>query len=257
MAYRRQLPYYRDQKPQPGCQINRGHRLSDKLAAVWLMNEGGGITTTSKIYDVAGRNKHMTMTSTVPTFYPGKFGTGLKFGGAGYLTGLGSTITTAQCSVSMWVYLSTLNSFQTLFSIFTGNGDAFEVLVNSSGSVIYGGNFNSKALTAAVSTGVWMHIGCTQNAAGTVQMYVNGIKSGSTSTAAFTTFTVSAFIGARTGGSQILASGSYIDHVMCWNRCLTPEEMRQLFEQPFCMFETVNRVTRSSSFFNSFLISGD
>lgn len=107
------------------------------------------------------------------------------------------------CSVEAWIRPTKINDFQTIFTIWTSDDDAFEFFIDSGNARLFGGNFNNKANSASGSivANQWHHVVLVSDGT-TTTIYVNGIASGTTGTTNFSTFTPAGQIARRAGGLE-------------------------------------------------------
>jgi hypothetical protein len=238
------------QKPPLGSQINWSHPLSKGLVACYLMNEGSG----DKIYDLSGNNNVGTligMNNTTGGWSPGIKGQALKFDGSddcvtassnNFLGLIGKAYT-----ISLWIQDDTSAAILATFFhriVSFANGVINIQLglgtdsVGAYRSFYISESFDSitKKQSASVGTG-WFNVIATSNGS-THKLYVNGAldEGGSGgSPGPFITNTGLLYIGQR-GNNAGYVKGS-IDDVRIYNRALSPQEVSQLYQSPYAMFE--------------------
>jgi hypothetical protein len=241
---------WQNTKPPLGAKINWSHPLSKGIVGCWLFNEGMG----DKVYDSSGNGNTGTLSGfshpSTPTsgWNPGKFGKAIAFDGSNdYIicTANSSAIKlsdTSSFSLISWVNPSVINNNM----LYVG-----EYPTSPQGVFLYVlGHNNNKAFfyiekknilgTAIISTND-IEIGKNICVCGTyngniLNLYVNGIVASSPVTKTFTGSTTNS--GIIQMGKYVLNYTGKISHNIIYNKCLSPSEVLQLYQEPFCMFNT-------------------
>lgn len=229
------------QKPPLGVQINWAHPISRGLVGCWLMNEGSG----NKIYDLSNNNNNGTFYGNT-SWIPGKYGSCLDFDGSGDYVSLGSGVfqevdnspitVTAQIKapVQSAVYGGILDHAQ-------GSGPkGFGLALGNNGRLCF---YNSGTQTwhtwlptLDLDNQQWHFVAATLDQSGNLIFYADGEKSSPIISSLFNVSTAGAYIGAKYWYSIDGYFLGRIDHVMLFNRALTIAEIRQLYQEPFCIF---------------------
>ena len=211
--------------------------VSNGLTGFWNMDENTGTTIT----DLSGNSNTGTFNVT-PAWSTGKFGSGISFDGASYITvaqnsGLPAYRTTGY-SVSLWVKgAGTLSGKQVyteqntvnnpLFQIGTGFGDGkVRVFLRDNSDNVW---LDQTSTTTAFDNN-WHNVVWTDNN-GTANLYIDGVKDVSN----FNYAPVVALTPALTTlGSNFRSSATnfytgYLDEVHTYNRVINPTEVQQLY----------------------------
>jgi hypothetical protein len=224
--------------------------LSYGLVGHWNFEEGSGQTA----YDRSGNENNATLgaSSAVgvddPVFVAGHDstgdnGTGLKFDGIDDYTDAGSTGNLSAFSISAWVYYDGLNtiwkgivdqcrgfSSNGGFSLSVGDGsDPNKVVLMLADGSAPSPHFTT---TDDLPLNQWVHIiavwdGTTS--ASSMKIYFNSVRQSGTDEN-FGTNLAAATLSTRIGGSNATFPGS-IDEVRIYNRALSEDEIRMLYNQ--------------------------
>ncbi len=162
-----------------------------------------------------------------------------EFDGNGDYIDLGDVIDLSQnFTVTAWVNVrGTQGSFRTIVSKYIGTSglDGFEMYANNANDFEFfvrdGATVASPSSTTSVALNTWQHITGVYD--GTeVLIYVNGVEENSEAfTSVLTGNSNNFYIGARdNSGSVELPFNGTIDEVMVFNRTLTSQEIKRLFE---------------------------
>jgi len=243
-------------KSLPGQPLDKSHNLSRDLIGAWMFNEGAG----SRVTDISENDNTGTIIGA--TWAGGKFGHSLEFDQVDDEVDVGSPAildNMAAISVSMWVFPRGVGE--------AGQGRLISKRAGGAGWEISFGSFNnaediefkidySSADLRVVTDGsiltlnTWNHVvlswGGNQDAT-TVDIYVNGTEVGYTAqdNASGTQVDDSAInlIIGDNPDSQVSWDG-FMDHVSLWNRALSSDEVKQLFQTPFVMIAKTPRWLR-------------
>jgi hypothetical protein len=231
--------------------LNRAYPLASGLIGAWIFNEGLG----TNVYDSSGNNHTglFSFSSSVlwnpPNNPPGLFGPNLLFDGLSGNINCGKFPNPITFSISCWFNISNiyLNDFSTLVgakdSAATANWCELDITYEGAQVYLYYQNGAATNYLATSSTTInenqWYHIVATVNPTGTGTLYLNAVSqqfgaggSGGTTAPAENLHIGSA--GDYTGGQFF---PGFIDNVMIWNRVLSQTEARELYENPFAMYE--------------------
>lgn len=235
-------PFLDGIKPPPGSVVNWSHRLAQGLIFFSIINEGSGTQT----LDVAGGLKG-TFSATAPTWQGGYFGTELnfngnsrvEFGNPSAFVGLKAITVEGRFSAGA----SQGGGFGTVVSKDDGNTQRqFDIdidsgshrlrwYINGSGSGLVGnGSISPNGVADMQAVGTWSADGELMN------LYINGLLNDSSSGSAPTmnsTSTANVAVGCRSGGNSPLTGT--VKWARVWNRVLAPDEVKDLFENPFSM----------------------
>ena len=228
-------------KPVLGSQIQLGHPLARGLVGCWLMNEGSG----AKVLDLSGNGNTGSLVADTH-FVPGKFGSALDFDGTGDYVDCGNKSSlkfgaTTNFTIEAWVKSSSANG--TVVGCVDG-GSTLGYIVRFLNGRIYiwldddVANPYGYLGTATFDDGIWHHLVVTFYRDGLAIGYKDGIQIGTLNISAVGNIdhAVSTKIGAYAIAPYVLFTGQ-IDHVTIYNRALSAQEVRQLYIDPFCMFE--------------------
>ena len=244
-------------KPPAGTPINLLHPLSQGLVGCLLFNERAG----SLSNDLSGNKNHGRLTNMLPNVQGSgwggsKFGGGLDFDGVDDYVDLvanqGITKGLEVVSVSSWIKLDMLPATgkHTMIFIETNadNGyTKFSITVNDDGSIsmswrdtALGSSFSTSTTTGLISTGVWYYISCTVDTVNDVQyIYIDGVQKKSDTVVSGAIYNDIPALSQFTGrGNDAWVTTEYfngsIDSVRIYNRALSADEVKILYEDPFC-----------------------
>ena len=232
------LQPWNSNKPPLGARLNPSHPLAKGLVGCWLMNEGGG----GKLFDLSGKNNTGTITNALWT--SGKFGSCLSFDGNDDYAQITDNATlrfgTGDFAVSAWFNYAGVDSSGYSNIISKGRtGDAewfMDVFTNF--VRFYAGNtmvVGSSGATS-VSTNTWYNVIATRNGSNGY-IYLNGLlKATDTSSSVDLSTTKNIKIGVNTEVTDRDFNGK-IDDVKIYNYALTPSQIKQLYTEPYCMFQ--------------------
>lgn len=118
-----------------------------------------------------------------------------------------------------------------------GAGSSIELRVNSSGNLeLLKANVASIGTsTGAVSAGVWFDAMVSYDAGGVVRFYINGLASGSATSAQSFTH-AQYYLGSQPNNSEQLTNGSGIAWMRMWNSVLPASAAQQLANLPYSLY---------------------
>ena len=238
-------------KPPLGARLNRSHQLAQGLVGYWVMNEMGGTT----LIDSAGINTG-TLTNG-PTWTAGQFGPTVNFDGANDSVNiadnpsldLGNT-----GALVLWVNASDWANNPFLVAKSGGTNATTNYRLEQYLGTLYitlgnGTDFSQVGKTWAPATNTWYMVtgiwnGVDQN------LYVDAallVSAGSQAIVpAGNTNIVE--IGDAINHSGTRRFTGRIDNVRIYNRALSPQEIRWLYQEPFADFQPVRRVFGNVAF---------
>jgi hypothetical protein len=229
--------FSKTQKPPLGQQINWSHPLSKGLVGCWLMNEGSG----DRIYDVSGNNNDGVLVGTVkPVWVPGKSGSCLQFDGSRRtVTVLDSpslnlpnafTITAMvnQTGLVNWTRIVTKGDTNYMLLMWTSGRPYLAMKV---GSVEY----NTHSATETVLPNGQWHLLIGTFDGTTMRYYYDGKREG----------LEKAIVGLADTNTSVVSFGSpginyyygCMSDIRIYNRALSAQEIWQLYQSPYAMFE--------------------
>lgn len=235
------------QKPLPGVPINPAQSAAKGMVAAWLFNRKPGKTRTA--YDLVGGNDATLIldAQSVPTI----FGPGIDFDGNG---------DNIQTTYGPATDLNETFTFSVVFNgdNITGTGNqrvmgsiaekgAFDPVadigfLNSTGRLFFrvrgdgGGALPTATTPSALANDTWYHVFGVRTSS-SIELYVNGFLSASTADTSSGDVDLSSFpvyLGADNvrGGAGGFLNGQ-LDHVIIYNRALSPTEIASLSGDPF------------------------
>ena len=227
-------------KPPRGAQLRKGHPLSRDLVGYWLMNEGAG----SVVRDLSGNGRHGTVAGS--SWVPGPNGQSLFTPDAAGAVSLGdfssewpAISVVCRCKFPSVVATTTrlVAKERPDFGCWTLSVNTFE----QPGFTVRNTAATSAAAVSAtgVTDGGWHTIVGTYDGA-LVRIYIDAVEADPTP-AALTGLLRSRVdyvaIHGSAVGSTITPSASDVtyDHVMIYNRALSPSEIASLYRDPYQM----------------------
>ena len=222
-------------KPPAGVRLNPLHPLSQGLVGYWLFNEGAG----SIAHDISGYGNHGTLvgmsTNAQSSGWGGsKFGGGLQFDGSGDYISKSTFTLTFPSTIIMWINPSqgALSQSRTILSrdggttflwyYIEGGADNTKIDIYDGGSHI--------GTAGLLQEDEWQQVALTFDANGNGHHWYNGQQD-----AAFSTVNQPANpFELRIGEWSVYDWKGGIDSVRIYNRPLSPAEIKQLYEDPFC-----------------------
>ena len=246
------------QKPQLGVRINPAHSLAKGLVGCWLFNEGSG----NKVYDLSGNGNHGTLVGmafppTIPSgWHPGRDGTALALDGTNDYVNAGNSSSldiAGDLTISFWAKPDSLgtagNSALSVF-FYKGSWRAGGYYIQRNlqnlgrqGSLglttnQVGAHQFTESANGVLVVGEWHHYIVIKRET-TCRIYKDGIEVAYTAQAAHldsapssSNFQISRY--ADEAGDYFF--DGHIDHASVYNRALTPQEILELYENPYGMF---------------------
>ncbi len=132
--------------------------------------------------------------------------------------------------------------------------DAFDTYVQVSGAMTTNNTNNWSSFTAA---GIWQTVAITEITGGSIVVYRNGIKFGSSAARTITDSSGDLFIGSRTGNAT--KSDAVFAYARMWKRPLNASEVAWAYAEPYGMIDRPTRklysvpTTGSSWYYNQLL----
>jgi len=225
-------------KPPIGSQIDWGHPLSKGLVGCWLMNEGSGV----KIYDLCKNATGIFDTGAI-TWKPSLKGIGVNFGNSSTANiNLGNNPIFSVPNFTFSIYAIALKKTTGSQSLFckttnTGSGGFYLRVGGWSGYGKIGGGV-VEVLATDFTVNTWNHVALVLSSTNLIY-YLNGKQSVSTAKAGIGINGIanSTFIG-RLGdytGGQFWDGD--ISVVYFYSRALSPSEIQQLYQDPYCFIK--------------------
>jgi len=244
-------------KPIRGTQLNLTHPLSRGLVGCYMADGG------KNAFDYSRNGNNGTFgdgadASTFPTLVPGNKGYAWSFDGGDYIE-LNDTFSAVSLSnvktFSLWLSSNKTDystrgraisisrtSKNTAYLIGAyGNPATWEGVYSRSGDV-----FTELDSGVTVVIGEWTHICLVQNN-NNIALYINSQLKASASNAVNPTVSspVNTFIAAyNENGTAGQFFNGLIDDVKVYDRALMADEVRLLYQEPFCMFENDSKISK-------------
>jgi len=261
-------------QPPLGTPLNFAHPLNRELVGYWPMGEGAGI----RAQDLSGKGNHGTLTNMVQGstsgWTGGKFGRAMRFDGVDdYLVipdtpslSFGDGVNDRPFSISMWLKADSFNAnYQWLFNK-RGNlsNSEYQLVLTPTGQLymnLFSGGVGTVYMEVisvqVIRLNTWHNIVYTYDGSKTnagQQFYIDGVLSTKTGVnggvyVAMQDGTVNLHIGIRAWdyGTNAKFVG-VMEQVRLYNRNLSALEARQLYTDPFCMYEQKNNFRWFSTF---------
>ena len=226
MDYRRLL------KPHLGTPLNKGHRLSKGLAGLWLMNEGAG--TSAK--DCSGHGNDVNFAIASPTWTVGRMGPGVVCSDTTnqYLVGTDFSSLDFVGDFTLVSWFESVDAGTSGFIFKGGNATGYALMLGAGNLRIYANNTFVATAADWNDGNLHMAVGVRQGTVGT--LYIDGkYENSGALDGGDTTNTVAFAIGRWTTASYVLDGNIY--YTACYNRALTPQEIAELYANPYAMFE--------------------
>lgn len=240
------------QKPPQGIQVDWSNPITEGLVGCWLFNEGGG----DKVYDLSGYGNDGTLTSIAlpPTtssgWNPGEDGAAIAFDGSNDYINCGNNAslkTTTETTIYIRCYPRDVNDWEVQISKmnadWTTDGE-YVIEFGGSGNGILRAEYNNNGANIQLTdTGytvnTWYSIMLTIDSANGGKLFVNGNLVDSDTTGYTLRGTAASVrIGCRFVGKSINSpANTIISKAIIWNRTLTPQEIQQLYINPYGMFK--------------------
>jgi len=211
------------------------------IQGFWSLDETSGTR-----YDRSNNGNNLTDNNTV-LYAAGKIGKAADFesDNSEYLSITDAAQTgldiTGEITIALWFKLETLGITKSFVSKYLTTGDkrCYKLVFNDADNKIYffvspDGVGASSAITASTfSVGTWYHVVATLNqTTDEMQIYINGSADGSavSFTSNISDKDAAFCIGSADNGAAEYMDG-LIDEVIVWNKCLTADEIRQIYEK--------------------------
>jgi len=235
-------------KPLPGIMDDPFHPLSQGCVCHLLFNEGAG----NLAYDVSGHGNHGTLKNMLPNtqgskWQGSKFGGGLAFDGVDDFVNF-TSLDMASISFSIWIYSDTkgdsdyprivlMPGYAILFFRKTGVPNQTNTLQFVSRRGTQDGQWHTPE--NGITDGNWYHIVATYDSSSVDKnpsLYINGISQSvyenKPPQGTQTSNVGIGYIGNRSAEDR--SFDGTIDDVRIYTRALSAEEVKQLYEDPFC-----------------------
>jgi len=231
------------EKPMYGVLLNPYHPLSHGLVGCWLFNESGG----NNIFDLSGYGNHGTLgggtAGYCPSWVVGKFGSALDFDGSNDYTDCGNdtSLDLTHFTIDLWAHPTIHDSkYRVVIAKAKTSADYDGFLVED-----YDGSLRVYITSASYQINYvnfwtlneWQHFALTYDG-DVVTAYKNGVKKTDASIGLKNLVTTEHLVIGTRAPSLITdrCFAGHIDIVRIYNRVLSPEEIWQLYTDPFCMF---------------------
>lgn len=235
-------------KPPAGIQLNKNHPLAQGLVGCWLFNEGSGL----RANDLSGNYNTGILTNFEPmtsiSGWNGEIiGTTLSFDGINDFVDCGnspSLTITKDLTLSAFVKISSSTaSIQGIIGTREGKNDntqLYEIVTNTSGTRFLFRLGNGVSIITTSSTQSVISFGIYYHVVGVVSdvnmfLYRNGVL---VDTGTFSGTRQSALQKLTIGASQTVLRflNGTISLPCIWNRALSPQEIQQLYSNPYAIF---------------------
>ncbi len=222
--------------------------LSDGLVGYWKMDESSWDGTADEVIDSSGNGNHgQGVGATSPTIGAGKFGNGGVFDGNNDHIDLGndsSLSPSSQITIAGWYKLSSLNNNWAISKWKSGDCSSTHSSYllapnypnNTSGKVWFflcnGTDSDSLSSSNQLDPDQWYHLVATFEP-GIIRIYIDGELNNEKSTEllALNTEAIEPLIfGQESSKSNIAPFHGYLDEVRIYNRTLSPDEVKALYE---------------------------
>lgn len=245
---RNTLQLWSDQPP-PGTPLNWGHPLTRGLLGCWLFNDGAG----QRVTDYCPAGHHLTFSNTRPFWREGRFGgrfhrsVGMAASGTGLVRNPAirqEILLPPQISVEFWftaTTATTTNGYFFLIATSAGGFPKIRVMKNGAGTELYSqfyltsGSVDSTGVKNVLDGKLHHYVGTYNQIE--CRTYVDGRLDGTITAGTLASSTSAAtelhFGGYATGTN--LTDATYYK-ASYWGRSVTADEVRWLYENPFCMF---------------------
>lgn len=237
-------------KPPCGVQLNRNHPLAQGLVGCWLFNEGSGL----RANDLSGNNNTGVLTNFEPmsstsgwTGDGTNHGTSLKFNGISNFVNIPDSTTMNPTKFTIFVRFTPLSEPANFNRIV----DKLNLLAVTGFTLLYNNIAPRKIYFAIENT-----LGIETNTLATypipapmettksiafsfdgsvIGIFEDGVFKGQTPfVGTYATTTVAMKINSLNDLSQF--ANNIVSELHYWNRALSPQEVQQLYAQPYAMF---------------------
>lgn len=216
------------------------------LVGAWVANLGcTGITT---LHDVSGSRNNGTLNGsmTQDDWVIGRNGYALDFDGTNDYVDLGNDTTLQVNTQTLCGWVKTTDVGYYFASRASGNGGG-NIFINSKVNFVIGATNSSATSSTSVDDGEWHYICVTfDDDTNVVNFYLDGSADGTATNTATINHSFNKLIGKR--GSDTSAShrlDGLIDNVCIYNRALTSQEFKFLYENPMALFQLKPRVYKA------------
>lgn len=221
-------------KPPLGSTIDWSHPLSKGLVGCWLMNEGGGL----RLNDISGKINTGVFTNP-PIWTVGKTGKCLNFNGTSNYITLPDVeslqMGTKNFTFEAWVYPTNFGSWSSFIGA-EAQGASFGC-ANGVLKVTKVDSVDAPDSGVTLPLNKWSHCAVTFNnilTTSNLKYYYNGNLVATVDfNVDFTAGRASNLLGLRLAGGLHYFYGK-MDIVRIWNRALSPQEIRTLYQDPYC-----------------------
>ena len=202
------------------------------LVGHWTFYEGAGLVAN----DLSGEGNDGTSPK-FPTWTDGKIGNGLLFDGIDDSIDCGNGVSlnfdsgTQDFSIAAWVKVNVYGGVNAIVDKRDGNDDGFRMSFVSGKIYLSLNTIDVISATTFSSTDIWYHVVGVVNRTGNGQIYVNGVADGNPVAIGGEVMdtTINPYIGSNAGGGGGYFNG-YIDEVMVFNKALSIEEIKKIYE---------------------------
>jgi len=212
-------------------------RLTDGLVGMWSFDGQDMADLTA--FDRSGQDNHGTLTNG-PQRTIGRLGQALEFDGGDDWVDVDdsddfSITTTNKLTVSTWIKLNSFSVTQRVVSKHASGGYEWNIQANTNSTInivaknSVGGAYFENAY--GISAGTWYHVAWVIDLdVPYAKLYVNGVKRGEDTTPTGTVASNgTSHLGIGRDGDGNAAMAGLIDEVRIYNRVLSPDEVKRLY----------------------------
>jgi len=226
-----------------GAEVNsadsQGDTLEQGLAGYWKLDDGSGTSATD-----ASTNGNTGTLTNGPTWTTGQIGGAVSFDGTDdYITEAGSSLYkfTSSFAFGGWFQPLANNDSREIAGFDSGSSNRYALNIDNAGVESFGcrvrltGGLLTATFITTVVTGSWYNLYCSyDDSLKVVTLYVNGVKSATSSTGSGTLTDGGTGLQKFLVGRSTVSSPQYwlstIDEVRIYNRSLYPEEVAKLYK---------------------------
>lgn len=229
-------------KPPLGTQLNPAHPLSDGLVGCWVMNEGSGLY----LHDYSGYGRHgiFGADDKAPTWGVSEKGSTVLFAGDDdKIVGSNFLSLSADCSLLVWFYTNTASpSYECVFNCRTSadNSDLLGFFLNANGAVHWwvGGAGGEDTPEGTYVQSQWHCVVITHSLSGVGNFYIDGRLADTAAGKTWVTASTPLLGWGRYASDTLEFFDGGITCTYLWGtKTLTPQEVQQLYIEPYTMFE--------------------